>query len=67
LLEDVLEEQKDKKDKKKQSYFRQMCLENAHPETIDQYKWLIETKKNLAGDITTTRVGDTESPPSTQP
>ena len=42
LLEDVMEE---KKEKKEQLRWRKMCLEKASPETIEQYKWLIETKK----------------------
>lgn len=53
LLEDVMEE---KKEKKEQVRWKKMCLEKARPETIYQYKWLIETKKDLAGDIITTGV-----------
>src|SRR6476620_7338478 len=64
LLEDVMEE---KKDKKEQLRWRKMCLDKAQPQTMDQYKWLIETKKDLAGDITATREVNPESPPSTQP
>jgi hypothetical protein len=64
LLEDVMEE---KKEKKEQVRWRKMCLENARPETIDQYKWLIETKKDLAGDIITTGVVNSQSKPSTHP
>lgn len=64
LLEDVVE---DKKDKKEQLRWRKMCVEKASSETIDQYKWLIETKKDLAGDIITTGVVKTESNSSIQP
>jgi hypothetical protein len=53
LLEDVREE---KKEKKEQVRWRKMGFEKARPKTIDQYKWLIETKKYLAGDIITTGV-----------
>jgi tetratricopeptide (TPR) repeat protein len=68
LLEDVLEDKKDKKDKKKQSYFRKMCFAHARPETIEQYKWLLETRKeDRAKDIKTTGVVNTESNSSNQP
>jgi hypothetical protein len=43
-------------EKKEQVRWRKMCLEKARPETIAQYKWLIETKKDLAGNIITTGV-----------
>jgi tetratricopeptide (TPR) repeat protein len=65
LLEDVLEA---KKDRKEQLRWKNMCLTYARPETIDQYKWFIESgKQDIAGDIDTTGVVDTESQPSTQP
>ena len=65
LLEDVLE---DKKDIKEQLRWKNMCLTYARPETLDQYKWFIETKKqDIAGDIDTTGVVNEQSKPSTQP
>jgi Tfp pilus assembly protein PilF len=65
LLEDVLEE---KKDIKEQLRWRKMCLTYARPETIDQYKWFIETgKQNIADAVDTTGVVNGESKPSTQP
>jgi hypothetical protein len=64
LLEDVMEE---KKNKKEQLRWRKMCVEKADPDTIDQYKWLIETKKYLAGDIITAGVVNTEPKSSKQP
>lgn len=65
LLEDVLEE---KKDIKEQLRWRKMCLTYARPETLDQYKWFIETKKqDIADRIDTTGVVNGESKPSTQP
>jgi hypothetical protein len=68
LLEDVLEEKKDKKDKKKQLHFREMCLKNPRPETIDQYKWLLDSRQlDGAKGIKTTGVVNGESKPSTQP
>ncbi len=45
-----------------------MCLTYARPETVDQYKWFIETgKQDLADQIDTTGVVSEESNPSTQP
>jgi hypothetical protein len=65
LLEDVLEE---KKDIKEQVYWRKKCFTYARPETLDQYKWFIETgKQDIAGDIDTTGVVNGQSQPSTQP
>jgi Flp pilus assembly protein TadD len=65
LLEDVLEE---KKDIKEQLRWKNMCLTYARPETLDQYKWFIETgKEDIADQIDTTGVVDEESKPSTQP
>jgi tetratricopeptide (TPR) repeat protein len=65
LLEDVLEQ---KKDIKEQLRWRKMCLTYARPETIDQYKWFIETgKQDTADRIDTTGVVNGESQPSTQP
>ena len=64
LLEEVMEETKDKKE---QLRWKKMCLEKARPETLDQYKWFIETKNDLASDIITTGVVNGESKPSTQP
>jgi tetratricopeptide (TPR) repeat protein len=65
LLEDVLEE---KKDIKEQLRWKNMCLTYARPETLDQYKWFIETgKQDIADQIDTTGVVDEESKPSTQP
>ncbi len=65
LLEDVLEE---KKDIKEQSRWQKMCLTYARPETLDQYKWFIETgKQDIADQIDTTGVVNGESNPSTQP
>jgi hypothetical protein len=64
LLEEIMEE---KKDKKEQLRWKKMCLEKARPETIDQYKWFIETKNYLASDIIKTGVVNGESKPSTQP
>ncbi|WP_445172255.1 tetratricopeptide repeat protein [Microcoleus sp.] len=65
LLEDVLEE---KKDIKEQLRWKNMCLTYARPETLDQYKWFIETgKQDIASDIDTTGVVNGQSQPSTQP
>lgn len=68
LLEDVLEDKKDKKDIKEQLRWKKMCLTNARPETIDQYKWFIETgKQNIADSVDTTGVVNAESKPSKKP
>ena len=65
LLEDVLEE---KKDIKEQLRWKNICLTYARLETLDQYKWFIETgKQDLADQIDTTGVVNGESNPSTQP
>ena len=65
LLEDVLE---NKKDIKEQLHWKNMCLTYARPETIDEYKWFIETGKlDTADRIDTTGVVNGESKPSTQP
>jgi tetratricopeptide (TPR) repeat protein len=65
LLEDVLEK---KKDIKEQLHWKNMCLTYARPETIDEYKWFIETGKlDTADRIDTTGVVNGESKPSTQP
>ena len=65
LLEDVLE---NKKDIKEQLRWKNMCLTYARPETIDEYKWFIETgKQDTADRIDTTGVVNGESKPSTQP
>jgi hypothetical protein len=65
LLEDVLEA---KKDIKEQLRWKNMCLTYARPETLDQYKWFIETgKQDIADQIDTTGVVNGESNPSTQP
>jgi hypothetical protein len=66
LLEDVVEEKK--KDIKEQLRWKNMCLTYARPETLDQYKWFIETgKEDIADRIDTTGVVSEESNPSTQP
>jgi hypothetical protein len=65
LLEDVLE---NKKDIKEQLRWKNMCLTYARPETIDEYKWFIETGKlDTADRIDTRGVVNGESNPSTQP
>jgi hypothetical protein len=65
LLEDVRE---NKKDIKEQLRWKNMCLTYARPETIDEYKWFIETgKQHTADRIDTTGVVNGESHPSTQP
>lgn len=65
LLEDVMEE---KKDIKEQLRWKKECVTYARPETIEQYKWFIETgKQDIAGDIDTRGVVNGESKPSTQP
>lgn len=65
LLEDVMEEEKDRKE---QLRWRKMCVDYARPETLEQYKWFIETKKqNIADRIDTRGVVNGESQPSKQP
>ncbi len=65
LLEDVRE---NKKDIKEQLRWKNMCFTYARPETIDEYKWFIETgKQHTADRIDTTGVVNGESNPSTQP
>lgn len=65
LLEDILE---DKKDIKEALHWKNMCLTYARPETLEQYKWFIESdKQDFADRIDTTGVVNGESQPSTQP
>lgn len=55
LLEDILEEKENAT--KERSHWREMCLTYARPETLNEYKWFIETQKHeLADTVDTTGI-----------
>ena len=54
-------------DEKEKSDWEKQCMSKARPETIDQYKWFIEKKREIIEYIETTGVVDGESNPSTEP